>query len=41
MSRKHRNEAQWRELINAFEKIGQIQVDFCAEHNISRAYFSP
>ena len=40
MSRKHRSQAQWRELINAFEQSGQSQVDFCAEQNISSAYFS-
>ena len=40
MSRKYRNQAQWRELINAFEQSGQSQVDFCAEQNISSAYFS-
>lgn len=40
MSRKHRNEAQWRELISVFEQSGQSQVDFCAEQNISSAYFS-
>lgn len=40
MSRKHRSQAQWLELINTFELSGQSQVDFCAEQNISRAYFS-
>ena len=40
MSRKHRSQAQWLELINAFEMSGQSQVDFCAEHNVSSAYFS-
>ena len=40
MSRKHRNEAQWRELINAFEQSGQSQVEFCAEQGVNSAYFS-
>ncbi|MFD1007244.1 IS66 family insertion sequence element accessory protein TnpA [Oceanisphaera ostreae] len=40
MSRKHRSEAQWLELINAFEKSGQSQADFCAEQNVSSAYFT-
>ncbi|MGB5856529.1 MAG: hypothetical protein WBH20_14885 [Oceanisphaera sp.] len=40
MSRKHRSQAQWLELINAFEQSGQSQVDFCAEQNVSSAYFS-
>ena len=40
MSRKHRSEAQWLELINVFEKSGQSQADFCAEQNVSSAYFS-
>ena len=40
MSRQYRNEAQWRELINAFEQSGQSQVDFCAEQNVNPAYFS-
>ena len=40
MSRKHRSEAQWLELINAFEQSGQRPADFCAEQNVSSAYFS-
>ncbi|WP_319784463.1 IS66 family insertion sequence element accessory protein TnpA [Oceanisphaera sp. IT1-181] len=40
MSRKHRRSAQWLELINAFEQSGQSQVDFCAEQNVSSAYFT-
>ncbi|MFD1007305.1 IS66 family insertion sequence element accessory protein TnpA [Oceanisphaera ostreae] len=40
MSRQYRNEAQWRELISAFEQSGQSQVEFCAEQSISSAYFS-
>ena len=40
MSRKHRSQTQWLELINAFEVSGQSQIDFCAEHNVSSAYFS-
>ena len=40
MSRKYRSTTQWLELIKAFEKSGQSQVSFCAEHKLNPAYFS-
>ncbi len=40
MSRQYRNTAQWLELIEAFERSGQSQVEFCAGHNLNPAYFS-
>lgn len=40
MSRKYRSTAQWLELFEVFERSGQTQVKFCAEHNLNPAYFS-
>ena len=40
MSRQYRNTAQWLELIEAFERSGQTQVEFCAALNLNLKYFS-
>lgn len=40
MSRQYRNTAQWLELIEAFERSGQTQVEFCAALKLNPKYFS-
>ena len=40
MSRQYRNTAQWLELIEAFERSWQTQVEFCAELKLNPKYFS-
>ena len=40
MSRQYRNTAQWLELIEAFERSGQTQVEFCAALTLNPKYFS-
>jgi len=40
MSRQYRNTAQWLELIEAFERSGQTQVEFCAAFKLNPKYFS-
>ncbi len=40
MSRQYRNTAQWLELIEAFERSGQPQVEFCAALKLNPKYFS-
>ena len=40
MSRQYCNTAQWLELIEAFERSGQTQVEFCAALKLNPKYFS-
>ena len=40
MSRQDRNTTQWLELIEAFERSGQTQVEFCAALKLNPKYFS-